>query len=141
MENFFNISAFQWKFLAIYFEKSPKKLASFVVFFIHMVQIIIYGFVRSAPRFSEEGEIGDLISGYQVIIFSGIMLVKYILIFINMPKILKIIEILPQKLTKKEKIKFNVKELTQEGLRIFYIYAAFLAIFCILYVIKMEINL
>ncbi|KAL7011460.1 hypothetical protein ACKWTF_014267 [Chironomus riparius] len=147
MENFLNRSAFQWKFLALNLENSQilitfkRKFGNFLIFLIHIVNILIYGFVRSYLRFTEEREIGDLISGCQVIIFSGIMLVKYILIFINMPEISKIIKILPQKLTTNEKIKFNVKELTREGLKIFYIYAAFLGFFSIIYIIKMQINL
>jgi len=58
-----------------------------------------------------------------------------------MPEISKIIKMLPQKLTENEKIKFNVKELSRQGLWVFYIYAAFLGFFSIMYIIKMQINL
>ena len=140
MENFFNFSSFQWKFLGLNLAKSAClkfKFLQYLIYFVHIVQIVIYGFTRSYSKFTDFIKIGDLISGLQVVIFSAIMLVKYVAIFKNQKNILKITQLLPQKINKDAKF----KRFIQESLHAYLIYGSIIAFFAILYLIYIQINL
>ena len=105
MEEFFDFSTFQWKFLGLSFQNSAnfkRNFLQYLIFLVHIIQIIIYGFTRVYPKFTDHIKIGDVISGTQVIIFSGIILAKYVAIFRNQSELSKIIQLLPQKISKDE---------------------------------------
>lgn len=144
MEEFFNFTSFQWKFLGLNFVKFVEfkwKFLQYLIFFMHIIQIMIYGFTRSYSKFAEFIKIDDIISGFQVVIFTGIMLVKYIAIFKNQSEIRKIISFLPMKISGNEKIRFGFIRLLQEALYAFLIYGGFIAFFAFIYLIYMQFNL
>lgn len=136
MESVFKFLFFPWKFLGIYLnERGLSNLEislKYLIFLNNVINIIIYGFVRSILRFSDNKCIGDYISGFQAITFSIVILVKYIGIFKNTPKIAKVIKILPQSFTKEEISKFDVKKLSSV-ITLFYVYGILIAIFVVSY--------
>lgn len=138
MEYFFNFSLFQWRFLALKFSANRSKamkrelIVKYLLFSMHIINIVIYGTIRSFLRLSNNKSIADYISGFQAITFSIVMLIKYIGIFKNTEKISEIIKLLPQKFTTEETAKFGVKKL-KTGIFVFYIYGLFIASFVVFY--------
>jgi len=141
MEEFFDFSSFQWKFLGLNFQNCKWKVLQYLLFLVHIIQIIIYGFTRVYPKFTDHIKIDDLISGTQVIIFSGIILVKYVAIFRNQSEISKIIQRMPQKINTDEKLRFRFQRLIREGLHAYHIYGRIIAFFATVYLIYMQFNL